>query len=226
MLQVVASIKFSLCPNCTECPLKESCWTDFGLIPLQILFVLDKETNVIIARSNVCLTHAPYCSAAAVMVCMQEPCAKAGAQQINGMSSTQHPPQLNFGPRALNDTGNQHAEHAVAQHLSAGQHISHAEVQRLTHAVAESEQRAAAAELAVAAVQKACHEAVERSTRLQVVVRCIPFPCELYFCEEQRQARLVGRAGSEGFGVRGQVGVRGQAKVRGWIGCPNAVPAV
>ena len=193
-MQVVVSVRLSLCPNRTECPFTESCWTGFGLISLQVLFVLYNATNVILARSNVCLTHAPYCSAAAVMVCVQEACATAGAQQNNGMSSTQHPPQLDFGSRALNDTGKQHAEHAVAQHLPAGLHSkadragteqqsSLAEVQRLTHAVAESEQRAAAAELAVAAVQKACHEAVERSTRLQVG-RCLPFPCELYFCEE------------------------------------------
>ena len=161
-------------------------------------------------RFNVCLSHALRCSAAAVIVCVQEQCAPAGTQQDNGMTGTQHPPQLNFGPGALNNNSKQHAEHAVPPplpahsnaHHGATQQSSLAEVQRLTHAVVESEQRAAAAELAVAAVQKACNEAVERSARLQVG-RCT-FPSvtpAIAYSKERRGNPQSGGGEREGGGL-------------------------
>lgn len=50
----------------------------------------------------------------------------------------------------------------------AEQHAAHAEVDRLAQALRDAEQRAAAAELAVATVQRTHTEVVEQSARLQV----------------------------------------------------------
>ena len=121
-------------------------------------------------------------------------------------SSQADQPQLNFGITASSRLNRQHAQHtgphqshAQSQHTSsqsetpqqgdhaqsskrgvrteAAQHAD-AAMQQLTQALAESEQRAAAAELAVAAVQKACNEAVEGSTRLQVgTISGLPLMC-------------------------------------------------
>ena len=58
---------------------------------------------------------------------------------------------------------------AVAKHGNpAMQLAAHAEVDSLAQALREAEQRASAAELAVATVQRAHTEAVEQSARLQV----------------------------------------------------------
>ena len=57
---------------------------------------------------------------------------------------------------------------------AAKEHAAHAELQKLTQALREAEQRASAAELAVVTVQRAHTEAVEQSTRLQA--SCI-LPC-------------------------------------------------
>lgn len=50
----------------------------------------------------------------------------------------------------------------------AEQHAAHAELARLAQALRDAEQRAAAAELAVATVQRTHTEAVEQSACLQV----------------------------------------------------------
>ncbi len=62
------------------------------------------------------------------------------------------------------------------------QHAEPAEFEKLTQALREAEQRASAAELAVATVQRSHTEAVEQSTRLQVGVLCYPNPTFLGTC--------------------------------------------
>lgn len=136
---------------------------------------------------------------------VQEP-GDVHAQHPHSHSSQADQPQLNFGLTASSRLNRQHAQHAGPHHSHAqslhtsnqaetpqrGDHAqsskpsAHTEaaqcadgaVQQLTQALAESEQRAAAAELAVAAVQKACKEAVEGSTRLQVgTISVLPLMC-------------------------------------------------
>lgn len=71
---------------------------------------------------------------------------------------------------------------------AAQQHAADAEVQTLTQALREAEQRASAAELAVVTVQRTHTEAVEQSARLQascgpalqhtwIARLCLALPC-------------------------------------------------
>lgn len=98
------------------------------------------------------------------------------------------------------------------------QHAAHAELQKLTHALREAEQRASAAELAVVTVQRTHTEAVEQSARLQA--SCI-LPCTALPCPASHPCIVMFLLYM--FGSEGQV--LAWAKLP-WLGCEDLADAV